>query len=107
MTPVPEPRSRRAHTDPRDTFDVPHIVIAAHLVERGHEMLHVWFNPSTRKPLFVFRKSAQADAERLNRTTDELASIRERASQARFASTYYHASTQENTNDVPARRAQQ
>jgi hypothetical protein len=105
--PVPEPRNRRTHTDPQDLFEVHHIVVPAYLVERGHEMLHVKFHPDNRRCVFMFHKGAQADFDRLNRATDELASIRERASQVRLLSSYTNPITPQESHHVARNRNQQ
>ncbi len=71
MTPVPQPETKPAYVDPRDRLEVHHVVIAAALVALNHELVRVDARPSA-KPLFIFRKSATADHDRLSRLIDEM-----------------------------------
>ncbi len=78
--PIPGPESKLVYVDPREQLHVHHIVVAAALVAMNHELLWVDARPSA-KLLFVFRKSAERDHDRLRRLIDEMDSERQRARQ--------------------------
>ena len=87
MTPV-DPTSRRAYTDPRDVFYVGHLLEAAHLIERGHPLLHLELVGYTRRDQqpgtrYAFNRSAIPDLETYRKAVVEVSAQKERFLEAR------------------------
>jgi hypothetical protein len=86
MTPVPQPEHRPAYRDPRERLYVGHLLEAAHLVERGHQMLNFEVVGYTREypgTKYVFDRSASADLRAYRKIVEELSAQKERFLTAR------------------------
>ena len=87
MTPPTEgPQFRRSYTDPRDILFVGHLLEATHLIERGHQLLHLELVGRTREQpgvRYAFDRTAFADLQAFRAAATEVAAIKERFLEAR------------------------